>query len=135
DGDTMHRPVRALPDDRLSQSAANMAAWHATSAEALGCPSVWWSGGWAARERIPAMYLNAIVWAGELPPGEQVERLRGVFARGIETGVPIIVLDATNALDLTPLGLERRAAKPSFWRAANPCLEVPLTTELDVVEV
>jgi GNAT superfamily N-acetyltransferase len=115
--------------DALAKAAANLAACHATSVEALGFRSTWWPGAWATDGAIPPLYLNAIVFGG-LEPDEQERRLGAFFATS-----PPIILDGTNQLELGQLGLVRDDPKRCFWRVPDKAGEPRQPTELDIVEV
>ncbi len=106
-----------------------MARWHATSVEALGHASLWWPGLWATNGAMPALYLNAIVFAA----GE-MEHLASFLAACPPTR-RLAIADGTNRLDLASLGLAREHAHPCFWRAPGPTGEPPMPGELEILEV
>ena len=104
----------------VAAGARNLAAWHASSVDALGLDNRTGDRWWTAVLPGPTIYHSAIALAprsaSRWSHRRHLRDVRALFAE--DEAVYRSVCDSWNELDLEPLGLQRHAVSP--WFACRP---------------
>lgn len=110
----------APPTVSIEAAADNLAGWHDTSALALGWPTRRTPSWWTCRVPGPSIYFSAVSLRPALR-GRADGRVRAL-ATAFEhpAATQRVVCDSWDDLDLTALGLRRRARPPWMHRPVAP---------------
>lgn len=116
-------------DALVTAAAANLAAWHTTSLDALGVASGREGSWWLAPQPAPSIFHSAISIEAASGRRQRRRMVDDLSAWADRTGTFLSVCDSQGVLDLRALGIEHRARTP--WFARPPLVDLALPPEPD----